>query len=395
MGRPAAGLTSQNTTFVVLNGSTSWRAAICIVMGCVITSAGVASQRLGATSQDIHHSDNRDNTLAGATRPSAVTTLALPDDAVIGQLLVSVGDHVRAGQVLLTLNNQQPRRLVEQLRFDVERARNRTIELEHIIGVLDQSISVLAAASSQATSEAAAAQQNAQGAPERQQKDSPERAQALYDEAVAHERKVAELAMTGVAAMQDLEQAQIAVRGAADDLANAHRGARAAAMLASAEALRAKMQADVALGDQQRLRQERLAQLADARLKQSETESAMARVIAELGDLTVRATTDGLVTELTVKPGDRAPGGRPLVNIATVNPMVVDLDVPPNMVSAMTRDESVIVHLVDSGHEYPASIRTIAPLPGKTGSHAVEVAFENPTEELVSGRPAVVRFVSH
>jgi Cu(I)/Ag(I) efflux system membrane fusion protein len=237
----------------------------------------------------------------------------------------------------------------------------------------------------------ALAQQNAQSAPDRQPKDSPEHAQAMYDEAIARERKVAELAVTGVAALQELEQAQIAVRTAADDLASARRGTRAAATMASARALQAKTQADLALADQQRQRQERLAQLAGARLKQNEAENAIGKAIAEFGDLTLRAPTQGLVTELTVKPGDHTTAGTSLVKLATVDPMFVDIDVPPTMASMLRRGEPVVVHLVDSGHEYLAHIWTVAPLPGKAGTHVVEVAFENPTEELIAGRTAVVR----
>src|SRR4029077_13183733 len=93
--------TSKNTTCVVLNGSTSWRAAICVVTVSVIASAGAATERLApTTAQDvrpIYQGGHRDNSFTGITRPESVTTLALPSRAVVQQLLVSVGDHVQSG----------------------------------------------------------------------------------------------------------------------------------------------------------------------------------------------------------------------------------------------------------------------------------------------------------
>jgi len=37
-------------------------------------------------------------------------------------------------------------------------------------------------------------------------------------------------------------------------------------------------------------------------------------------------------------------------------------------------------------------IRTIAPLPGDGGAHALEVEFPNPSGTLLAGRSAAVRF---
>src|SRR5207247_1873167 len=101
-------------------------------------------------------------------------------------------------------------------------------------------------------------------------------------------------------------------------------------------------------------------------------------------DLTLRSPGEGVVTELAVKPKDHVAAGASLIRVATMNPMAVDLDVPPAIASAMRPGELVVVRLADSGREYPGAIRTIAPLPGKTGGHAVEVVFDNPKEELLS-----------
>jgi multidrug resistance efflux pump len=191
--------------------------------------------------------------------------------------------------------------------------------------------------------------------------------------------------------MQALEQAQIAVRAAADDLTAARHGAAAAVTLASAQASQAQTQARLALTDQQRQYQERLRELADARLKLAEAENVLATAITGFGDLAIRATVGGLVTGFMVKPGDQAPAGAAVAKVAMVATMVVDLEVPESVSGPLRRGDGAIVHLVDSGREYPAVLRTIAPLPDEGGNYRVEVAFENFSEERVSGRAAVVR----
>jgi multidrug resistance efflux pump len=149
------------------------------------------------------------------------------------------------------------------------------------------------------------------------------------------------------------------------------------------------------VADQRRQRHERVGELTQSRLRRGEAALALKAATARLVDLAVRAPADGLVAEISVKPGDRPLAGVPLVKLATVNPMVVDVDVAPRLVNAIKRGDAAIVRLSESGQEYPGRIRTIAPLPGEAGAHALEVEFENPTAALLSGRTAKVRLSLH
>jgi hypothetical protein len=73
--------------------------------------------------------------------------------------------------------------------------------------------------------------------------------------------------------------------------------------------------------------------------------------------------------------------------------MVVDVNVPPAVVLRIARGDRAIVRIAESGQEYPGHVRTIAPLPGKAGDHAIEVEFPNPNGALLAGRIADVRLV--
>jgi hypothetical protein len=81
----------------------------------------------------------------------------------------------------------------------------------------------------------------------------------------------------------------------------------------------------------------------------------------------------------------------PLVKLATVNPMIVDVDVPPSIVNGLKRGDAAVLRVGGSAKQYAGRIRTIAPLPGDAGAHTVEVEFENPTAALLAGRTARVR----
>jgi multidrug efflux pump subunit AcrA (membrane-fusion protein) len=194
-----------------------------------------------------------------------------------------------------------------------------------------------------------------------------------------------------VTARQELEEAQIAVRVAADDLAAARRASEAAAVLAAAQSLQAQTQAEQAIADERRQRDAYARELTEVRGRQLDAERALASAIARVGDRAVRATGDARVAEVAVKPGDRVVAGAPLLKLAVVNPMVVDVRVPPSIVNGIARGDAAIVRVGSASTAYAGRIKTIAPLPDEGGSHTVEVEFDNPAAALLAGQTAHVR----
>jgi multidrug resistance efflux pump len=328
----------------------------------------------------------------GLLRPRDVTTVALPTAVVVRQVLVAVGDHVRPDQTLLSLDDEEARKLVGQLTFDVRRAKEQTAQIEQSVALLDRSINALTLGVAQANAELSIAQRNVERIPNRQLKDSPERAQVAYDQAVTRERRLTDLAANGVVPRQDLEDARFAVRAAADDLEVARRSAQAAEKVTLLQALQARAQADLAVAEQRRQRAERLGDLAQARLRQAQADAALAAATARLNDLTVRAPGDSLVAGVNVRPGDRVLAGAPLLKLATVDPMVVDVDVPPSIVNTLHRGDAAVIRLVGPTDDRRGRILTIAPLPGAAGAHTLEVEFGNPSRTLLAGQTARVRF---
>lgn len=319
----------------------------------------------------------------GTIRPRDVATLTLPMSAVVKQVLVSVGDRVETGQPLVTLDRQEPNGVLAQMRFEAEVARNHANDLERAITVLDASIAALMVET--------AVQPQVAGVPSDLDA-ALERAQAAYNAAVAREQRATALQAHGVFAREELEQAQVAVRAASDNLRLLRRESEAAAKLATAQALQSRTQAGLALAEQQRQRQERAGELVQTRLRQGEAETALARTKAQYGDITLRAPGQGLVAELGIRAGDRSVAGVPIVKLAIVDVMIVDVEVPSTVVNTVTRGQPVAVRVPESGQEYSGRIRTIAPLPAKSGGHPIEVEFANPSSTLLAGRAADVLF---
>jgi multidrug resistance efflux pump len=386
-------ISSEKKTFVPLGATDTWRWAVCVAVAVVAASTTLVRQRIAG--DDSPDEPEFSDSYPGITRPRDVSTLALPTPLVVKNVLVEVGDHVRSGQPLLVLDDHDARRVVGDLRFEIERSASRVAQLAQTVALLDRSIDAWLLPAAEASKRLALAQRTAESVPNRQAKDSPERAQAALDQAIARERRVRALAEDGIVARQELEDAEIAVRVATDDLVVARRAADASAALAFAQRLQAEAQTNLTIAEQQRQRQDRFGELTQARMHQVEAENALGVAIQRLGDLTVRATGDALVAEILVKPGDRLLAGAPLVKLATVNPMIVDVDVPPAIVNALVRGEAAVVRVGGSSTEYLARIRTIAPLPGDAGGHALEVEFENPTSALLAHRTARVRLSAH
>jgi multidrug resistance efflux pump len=334
--------------------------------------------------------------LEGITRPRDVIALSVPAQGVVDRVFVAIGDRVEPGQALLVITDGNASSdVIPSLDLAVARARTAITELEGTIALLDRTIDSITASNQRAAAQLALAERQTANLPASQAQAFLRRAQLAYDDALARERRAADMALNGVLAMQELEEAQRGVRVAADGFAAARRALEGATALASVQAVQVEMQADLFIAARQRERQERRGEFARAQLKLREAEAALEQATGRASDSTVRAPQGGLVAELAVRPGDRLQAGTPLVKIATVNPMVVDVEVPGSAVPALKRGDPVSVHLLRPEQHFAGRIAAIAPLPGRAGTHSMQVEFDNVSGALLAGRPARVSLREH
>ena len=175
--------------------------------------------------------------------------------------------------------------LITQARLAVQSARQQVTELEQNVKALDASIAVAVAARDTASTSTP----DGQDGVDQQTRAALERAQVAYNQAVARERRASALEAHGIAASQELEEAQMAVRAAAAEVANLRRAIDAAHALANAQVIQTRAQADAAIAEQQRTRQARADDLVQARLRLRQAEAVLAAATREQANMPATA----------------------------------------------------------------------------------------------------------
>jgi multidrug resistance efflux pump len=330
---------TENTTAMTFVGSRPFRRAAAIVMGFVVGSAAIAQQHLAVASAAAEPAPAvavstprprpsepppRDLPIAEPPAPvvavspaappreDATDILLSPTDGTIGSVFTSIGRRVIAGQALATIVGSESSAVLSRLAADVDSAREEMQGIEQRIAALDQAMTAALAARDVAVAEAT---QKTTSTVDEQLGSALARAQTIYNDAIARERRARALEAFGVPASQELEDAQVAVRAAAADVASLRRVIDEGRAAAAAEVEQVRAQGDARIADRQRQRDEAAAALREARLQQREAEIALASARERLG-VAVRSRLNGTVAELTMQAGQRVTVGTPLVAIA-------------------------------------------------------------------------------
>jgi multidrug resistance efflux pump len=302
----------------------------------------------------------------GTIRPAKEIRITAESLGTISEIYAKVGDAVKKGQPLLRIDDREARIALENATL----ARN----------AAENSLRNFRAPLADVNARVAVSQRQEQQVPTRQWRDSPERAQAAYDQAVSNQARAKELFQAGLISKQELDIRTTELRIAQDDLENAKTLASASDKVKRDQSEQADLQARAA-------RQELQEQLNELELKYKEAQQRM--------DATeIRAAETGVVTEVSVRLGDRVPEGSLLVRLAELNNMIAEIPVAANMISQLRVGQQATVQLPSSpAQQVEGSIRTISPLPSTNMTHLVEVEFKNPTQLLLAGQPTEVRFV--
>jgi HlyD family secretion protein len=303
----------------------------------------------------------------GTVRPANEIRITAELSGTVSNILVKVGDNVQKGQELLRMDDREAE----------WGAKEAAVELETAKAKLDKSRLELA----EANARVAISQRQEQLVPSRQWRDSPERAAAAYDLALTNYNRAKKLYDVGVVAQQELDARSTELRVARDDLENAKKLARVSTTLAHDQTDQVNLQAKVTRAELQQ--------------QFHEAELGYERAMHQLDATVVRATAAGVVSEIAVHLGDRAPGGSVLVRLAELHRMIAEVPVAAQMISKVKAGQPARVRLSSSPpREVDGQIRDINPLPSANMTHMVEVEFDNPTLLLLAGQPAEVRFLT-
>ncbi|MGA8347441.1 MAG: efflux RND transporter periplasmic adaptor subunit, partial [Isosphaeraceae bacterium] len=285
----------------------------------------------------------------GTIRPASEIRITAGSIGTVSEISVKIGETVQKGQPLLRMDESDAQLALTTARVERETARE-NLEKARLAEV---------------TARVAIAQRQEQQVPTRQWRDSPKRAEAVYDQALSNYNRTQQLYEAHVISQQELDARATELRTAQDDLENAKKLAGVSSKLERDQVEQANLEAQVTLRElQQQLRQ--------AELKYRQAEQSMAGTV-------VRATQDGVVSEIPVRIGDRIPGGTILARISELDHMIAEVPVAAQMISELQVGQPVLVVLSSTPpRQVEGSIRTINPIPSPNMTHVVEVQFANP-----------------
>lgn len=110
--------------------------------------------------------------------------------------------------------------------------------------------------------------------------------------------------------------------------------------------------------------------------------------------IAVKATNPGVVVELPLAVGDRIYTGNPLIVMAQINQLKIDVPVHARLINALHLGQkaSIKVGVGKESRIFTGKVISINPLPSKDLTHKVEVQFENPTDSILVGQAAAINF---
>ena len=299
-------------------------------------------------------------------RPVSDIRITADGVGTVSEMFVKVGDVVEKGQRLLRMSDAEAQLALEQAKIELAAARQNVAQLRGQLADVNARVAVT--------------QGRQQQVPTRQWHDSPERAQAAYDEALLEYNRVSQLYDAGVIAKQQLDASTMSLRMAKDDLENAKNIANASQSLQQDQSEQAKLQAQVT-------REELQLQLRQADLKYQQAQRRVDGTV-------VRATQDGVVAEIPVRLGERLSEGALLVQLTQLNPLVAEVPVAASMVDILHVGQPALIRLPSTPpRKVEGTVRIINPLPAANMTHTVEVEFKNPSLLLLAGQPAEVTFL--
>jgi hemolysin D len=329
----------------------------------------------------------------GTIKPLREIKLAAPTTIIVQQVLVNPGSNVQPGQPLLAFDAPEAKAALQQAKAEKDLAEQQVTQLTERLKQAENRLIDLRQAATNAQSQVALAQRRAESVPLRQRQDSPERAQAVYEQALSRYQRAEGLHQQGLIATQEFEETRTLLRIAEIDLQNAREAARMAAALTAAQEKQGDLQVALSTDEQKQQILDLQNQLQQARLRQQTAIQQLTVAEKRWAATTLTATVPGVVVEIPAKVGDQVIMGTMLVKIAQLEQMVIEVSVSASMINVLQVGQPAQITLPLASQPLIGTISTINPLPQTNLTHIVEITFANPQGWLLAGQPAGVRFL--
>jgi HlyD family secretion protein len=293
------------------------------------------------------------------------------DDAVVAaktsgrirEITVREGDHVKTGQVIVVLDDDQVNARVEQSQSDVDRAEARLQHARQQIAVLQAQLEQSRLSVSQARTDADGRVSQAQ-AQVAAAEASLARAEADYKQARADAERFTTLAENGDAPARDGEQARTTAEAHAAVVQAARKQVEAArgALLAT----KANLDNPAIRAAQSAAIEQQISQ-AQADIQSAEAEASRARALlqesqADRRDLQIVAPFEGTVATRAAEPGEVVSPGTAIVTIVNLNQVYLRAFIPEGQIGRVRTGQPARVYL-DSNPRQPieATVARIDP----------------------------------
>ncbi|MEJ8778311.1 efflux RND transporter periplasmic adaptor subunit [Pseudogracilibacillus sp. ICA-222130] len=112
-------------------------------------------------------------------------------------------------------------------------------------------------------------------------------------------------------------------------------------------------------------------------------DDTVAKVKTPVGEMTVTAPRTGKVAKLSVKEGDFQTNEEPLMMVADVDKVIMNVAVSKSDRSLFKGDKEVTVHIDDD--TYKGNVLPVDPLPNEGGQFTIEIEIDNKDEKISPG----------
>lgn len=356
---------------------------------------------------------------SGKIKPAKAIKIAAITPSIVKNIQVQVGEKVAVGQPLLTLKNlaaeNEQKRIIQEQQLTKQQqqtflqqqqaAQQRSFELGQKINRLKYDLTPLRAKIAEANLQLSLAKSNADKLPLRQRQDSVPRTKAVYERAKARFIRLENLYSQGGISQEQLEQVQAELEVAQIDYDMAIAAAAAVAKVDQSQVQLSKLEERLAIQEQQ----DAIAQLtkqkqtADLEYQQAtEKLELLSKQAAELSkyqipqvEKVVKATEAGIIAELPVTVGEQIYAGNPVVELAQLENLKVEIPVSSRLINGLNRERDVMIQIGSgvTAQKFAGKITTVNPLPTKNLEYLVEVEFANPTASVIVGQLAQVQFL--
>jgi len=335
---------------------------------------------------------------SGLVVPDQFASLSLPAGGLVAEVLVSEGDTVEAGQPLVRLRGSDPENPDEELLARLAAAELELQSAQKSLGDLDRAASLARDEALRQAAQAALQVRDTQYAldnlsvPANQEDLDPfeafDQMKANYDAAWdAYEPYKDDDESSEIR-----EQRQDDLEAAQSDLNSALRRLQLTIELQTAQSALEKARQDFAI--YQDGPDPKDIALAQARLANAEAALSAAKAVVD--DLELSAPAAGTVTSVNIKPGEFAAPGAPLVQLADLNGLQVEMtDLDEQGAAQLSMGDAVVVSFdALPGVEVPGTIAFIPPkaMVDGSGDFKVIVSLDELPEGLRWGMTAFVDF---